>query len=335
VRRHQCRRKWFRQQSKAHEISDPPRQVFRPPSIREGIAVITVSLLGGLGNQMFQYAAGKALAERHGVPLALDLSGFRSYELRPFLLNRLCVPEGEANAEVSHHFTRSLWRQRFNRVLARARLPELGSSTNHYREPHFHYDPAFETLGPAASLFGYFQSERYFSAIAETLRNHFLPREPLRDGCAEMRARIDRSQRPVSVHVRRGDYLKSGTAEFHGILGEAYYRRAIDRIEAGIGEGTDLFVFSDDPEAARQVLNFVTKSRLIHVRGDPERPWEDLALMARCRHHVIANSSFSWWGAWLNPSPDKVVIAPRAWFTPDELRLNNTSDLYPSDWIVV
>lgn len=302
--------------------------------------MITVSLIGGLGNQMFQYAAGKALAERHGVALLLDLSWFRNYELRPFLLDRLSVPEAEAarysgtNAEKAP-FIRSLWRQRIDRVLVRAGFPGLGPPAGHYREPHFHYDPAFEELGPAVSLFGYFQSERYFNSIAEMLQNCFSPREPFNAGSAETLSLIERSRLPVSVHVRRGDYLKSGTAEVHGILGESYYQGALSRIEAKTGEGAEVFVFSDDPLAAEQVLNFVPKSRLTHVRGNAERPWEDMALMARCRHHVIANSSFSWWGAWLNPSPGKIVIAPQAWFTPGELRLRNTRDLYSRDWIVL
>lgn len=304
--------------------------------------MVTVSLIGGLGNQMFQYAAGKALAERHGIGLALDLSGFRNYALRSFLLDRLCVPEADlANVQLAstekptNHFVRSVWKQRIDRVLGRAGLPKLAPSANQYREPHFHYDLAFEALGPQTSLFGYFQSERYFISITETLRDWLLPREPFGIAAAEVLARIERSRLPVSVHVRRGDYLNPGTAEFHGILGEPYYRQAIDRIGAALGEGMEFFVFSDDPASAEQVLNFVPKSRLNHVRGDPERPWEDMALMARCRHHVIANSSFSWWGAWLNRSLDKVVVAPRAWFAPTELKKHNTIDLYPPGWILV
>jgi len=304
--------------------------------------VITVSLIGGLGNQMFQYAAGKALAERHNVPLALDLSGFRNYPLRSFLLDRLSVPEAElarafeANAEKApYNFTRSLWKRRIDRMLARARLPKLAPSGHHYREPHFHYDPAFEALGPTASLFGYFQSERYFSSIVKTLRDRFSPREPFSAKAAEFLNQIENSRLPVSVHVRRGDYLNPGTAEVHGILGEAYYREAIARIESAFGDGAEFFVFSDDPVAAEQLLHFVPKSRLTHARGDPERPWEDMALMARCRHHIIANSSFSWWGAWLNPSSDKLIIAPREWFTPAELKKLNTADLYPRGWNLV
>jgi hypothetical protein len=303
--------------------------------------VITVSLIGGLGNQMFQYAAGKALAERHGVGLALDLSGFRNYPLRSFLLDRLCVPEADlAEARLAttekptNLFVRSLWKQRIDRVLGRVGLPKLAPSAVHYREPHFHYDPAFEGLGPQTSLFGYFQSERYFTSIAGALRDWLLPRGPFGVGAAEVLRRVERSRLPVSVHVRRGDYLKPDTAEFHGVLSEPYYRQAIDRIERALGEGIDFFVFSDDPAAAEQVLNFVPKSRLVHVRGDPERPWEDMALMARCRHHVIANSSFSWWGAWLNRSPEKIIVAPRAWFAPAELKKVNTADIYPPGWIL-
>jgi hypothetical protein len=302
--------------------------------------VITVSLIGGLGNQMFQYAAGKALAERHGVPLALDLSGFRNYTLRPFLLDRLSVPEAtlaaalEAGAnKPTNHFVRSLWKQRINRMLGWAGKPT--PSANYYREPHFHYDHAFEALGPQGTLFGYFQSERYFAPIAERLRDWFVPREPLGAAAAVVLARIERSRLPVSVHIRRGDYLKPGTMEVHGVLGEAYYRQAIARVHAVLGEEADIFVFSDDPAAAEQVLNFVPTSRLVHVLGDPQCPWEDIKLMARCRHHVIANSSFSWWGAWLNRSPDKVVVAPRAWFAPNDLLKMDTRDLYPSAWVLV
>jgi hypothetical protein len=303
--------------------------------------VITVSLIGGLGNQMFQYAAGKALAERHGVPLALDISGFRNYALRPFLLDRLLVPEAIASVQAEpaerreESFTRAKWKARIDRLLGKARLPKLASSPNEYREPHFHYDPAFEMLGPKVSLFGYFQSERYFNSIAESLRDWLSPREPLGEAAAVALKRIETSRLPVSVHVRRGDYLKPGTHEVHGILGETFYRQAFDRLEGMIGRDAEIFIFSDDPAAAEQVLGFIPGSRLNHVRGDPERPWEDMALMARCRHHVIANSSFSWWGAWLDPSPDKIVVAPRAWFAATELNKRNTGDLYPAGWILV
>jgi hypothetical protein len=293
---------------------------------------------------MFQYAAGKALAERHCVGLVLDLSGFRTYPFRSFLLDRLLVPEAIAAAEAEaasdmadSNLSRisTKWKGRIDRLLARAGLPKLLRSPHDYSEPHFHYDPGYEALGPLTSLCGYFQSERYFNSIAENLRGWFSPREPLQGNAAKMLDRIEASRMPVSVHVRRGDYLNAGTAEFHGIVEEHYYRNAIASLEKVIGGETELFIFSDDPSAAESVLNFVPRSRLVHVRGEPDRPWEDMALMARCRHHVIANSSFSWWGAWLNSSPDKQVIAPLAWFGTAQLRKTMMADLYPSGWILV
>jgi glycosyl transferase family 11 len=303
--------------------------------------MITVSLIGGLGNQMFQYAAGRSLAERHGVPLALDISGFRDDRLRSFLLDHLLVPETAASVQqaplsaVDRNFVRAKWRGRIDRLLGKGGLPALPRSPNEYREPHFHYDPAFETLGPQTSLFGYFQSERYFHMIEGRLRNWFSPRNPLGGAAAAALARIETSLLPISVHVRRGDYLNPGTAETHGILGERYYRAAVACLESAVGQEAELFVFSDDAAAAEEVLNFAPKSRLVHVRGDPAFPWEDITLMARCRHHIIANSSFSWWGAWLNRSPDKIVVAPQAWFAPAVSKKTSMADLYPPGWILV
>lgn len=302
--------------------------------------MIRVSLFGGLGNQMFQYAAGKALAKRHAVDLAFDLSGFRADPLRSFLLNRLRVPEtmvegGEASASAgtANYFFRARRRQRIDRLMALVGLPGLRSSPGRYREPHFHYDHAFEALGPRAELFGYFQSERYFSSIADEIRGYFAPREPFGAVAQTAADRIAESVLPVSVHVRRGDYVHAATAAVHGIMDEGYYRRALAQIEDRAGGPPDIFVFSDDLESAAQVLHFVPPTRVTYVQGDPDRPWEDMALIARCRHHVIANSSFSWWGAWLNRSRDKIVVAPCAWFTQKGLLTRDTRDLYPSDWI--
>lgn len=299
--------------------------------------MITVSLFGGLGNQMFQYAAGKTLAERHGVELAFDHSGFRAYPSRSFVLNQLQVPEAiterDGAAGAANLFFRTRWRARIDRMLARAGLPGLRSSSDNYRELYFHFDPAFDGLGPDTKLFGYFQSERYFRSIAADIRSYFEPREPLGAEASVAAGKIAKSAMPISIHIRRGDYTQPATAAVHGILDEAYYRTALAHMEDRVGSSPDLFVFSDDMDAAAEVLHFVSPERVTYVRGDPERPWEDMALIARCRHHVMANSSFSWWGAWLNQSPDKIVIAPRAWFTQKGLLTRDTRDLYPPGWI--
>jgi glycosyl transferase family 11 len=306
--------------------------------------VITVSILGGLGNQMFQYAAAKALACRHGVELAIDESAFRTYELRSFLLHRLQIPEAETSPRERplseerrvESFTAVLWRGRVNRILTRFGLRTLPEAPGTYSEPHFHFDADFFALDSAVSLHGYFQSERYFADIADQLRRAFQPREPFAPDAQATADLIARAEMPVSVHIRRGDYVKSAeTARVHGSLDSAYYKKALAVLQGVLDTRMTVFVFSDDAADAEAVLDSVSCENLVHVRGDPDRPWEDMALMARCRHHVIANSSFSWWGAWLNPCPEKVVIAPRAWFTPDALRQRNTCDLYPLDWVLL
>ena len=299
--------------------------------------MIRVSLFGGLGNQMFQYAAGKALAKRHGVELALDLSGFRVDRLRSFMLNTLRVPEAASDlpAVEAGYFFRARRRQRIERALGRVGLPKLPSFSDGYLEPHFHYDPAFANLGARTQLFGYFQSERYFSPIAEEICGYFQPREPLGLIAAEVAREISQSVLPVSVHVRRGDYVQAATAAVHGVLDEEYYRKALVDIERRLGSRPRLFVFSDDLDAATRVLNFVPQEHVVYVRSDPERPWDDMMLISKCRHHVIANRSFSWWGAWLNRAADKIVVAPRAWFTEKGLQTRDTRDIYPTGWVQI
>jgi hypothetical protein len=293
---------------------------------------------------MFQYAAAKSLARKHGVALIIDQSAFRSYALRPFLLDRLRVPEAVESLtrcpiDAPLHaksFAAVQWRNRADRVLNSFGLRNLPRPRATYSEPHFHFDPNFFALGRTVSLYGYFQSECYFVDIADKLRDYFQPRDELGPQAQAMANAISRSDMPVSVHIRRGDYVKSAeTARVHGALGVAYYRKALHVLQGALASPITVFVFSDDPADAEAVLDFIPRDNLVHVRGDPDRPWEDMTLMARCRHHVIANSSFSWWGAWLNPSPDKIVVAPRAWFTPDELRGRNTCNLYPPTWMLL
>lgn len=141
---------------------------------------------------------------------------------------------------------------------------------------------------------------------------------------------------PISVHIRRGDYVQSAAAaRVHGTLGADYYERSIRVMLAMLTAKPIVFVFSDDAIEAKRTMNFLQGHEIIYVEGNTETPWEDLVLMSLCHHHVIANSSFSWWGAWLNPSQEKVVVAPRAWFTPAELRCRNVCDLCPPTWILI
>jgi hypothetical protein len=301
--------------------------------------LIVAHVIGGLGNQMFQYAAALALARRHDAPLRIDASGYRLNRNRTFQLDTLTVPveylpSDRTKPLVPVRSTPAL--DLAERVLRRLARAAPLSRKGVYREPHFHVDQRFFTLRPPIALHGYFQSERYFASVGDELRRHFQPVLPLAPDAAPVAEMIERAPCPISVHVRRGDYVTAPDAtRTHGVLDGAYYRRAMDVLVPRTGGDFTVFLFSDAPDEAAPLLDGIAPDRLVVVRGDPARPWDGMALMARCRHHVIANSSFGWWGAWLNPRPDKTVIAPRAWFTPDELRRSNTCDLYPQQWILL
>jgi hypothetical protein len=287
---------------------------------------------------MFQYAAGLALARRHDAPLRIDASGFRLYRMRSFQLDKLSIPAEYLPSEPTKPLLParpSVALDLAERVLRRLGHTVSFARTGVYREPHFHVDQGFFQLKPPIALHGYFQSERYFESVADELRRHFQPASPFAPEAVRVAELIERAPTPISVHVRRGDYVTAtDVARMHGALDSAYYRRAIDILAARRGEDFVVFLFSDEPDAAADLLGFLPADRLVVVRADLARPWDGMALMARCRRHVVANSSFSWWGAWLDPRPDKLVVAPRAWFTPEVLRSNNTCDLYPQQWIL-
>ena len=293
---------------------------------------VVTRLIGGLGNQMFQYAAGRALALRCGAALKLDLSGFaaaiqtkRRYELDCFSIHGSVASQREL---AKFGRTGSSLSPRLGRFLRWLRIDRLDGAWSTYHERHFEFDPAVPGLRAPVYLDGYWQSERYFSDIADVLRKDFIAKAPLDQENEAIAKGID-AVNAVSLHIRRGDYVDDPTTNrFHGICSPDYYQRAVDYITARAGT-PHLFVFSDDQQWARANLNFAVPLKFIDA-NPPERGHLDMQLMARCRHHVIANSSFSWWGAWLNPLPEKVVVAPSRWFGAAS---HDTRDLIPPDWV--
>ncbi len=177
-------------------------------------------------------------------------------------------------------------------------------------------------------LQGYWQSEKYFKDIEKIIRDDFtFSEEP--DYQNKQMADTIKCCEAVSLHVRRGDYVSNPvTTEYHGICSEDYYRRAVREVERYC-KNPQFFVFSDDPSWAKENLETGYPTTIIDFNGS-EKDYEDLRLMSLCQHHIIANSSFSWWGAWLSWNPQKIVIAPKKWFNRPEI---NTQDLIPESWI--
>lgn len=297
--------------------------------MRNSSNTITVRLIGGLGNQMFQYAAARALALRTGAGLRLDVSGFETYGLRRFELGAYPIAATLADlAELALVVATPQPRSLPQRILARLTGTKAPGNPTHYREPHFFYDPQLASQSLPLFMEGYWQSERYFADAAPILREELTPSEPLDRANAATAAEIN-AVTAVSLHVRRGDYVTNAqTNAYHGVCSLEYYRAAIEHIRAQVG-APHLFVFSDDSEWTR--ANLVSDLPTTYVTANPpDRGFRDLQLMNLCQHHIIANSSFSWWGAWLNGNPDKIVIAPRGWFSAGN---NDTRDLLPKAWV--
>lgn len=291
---------------------------------------VIVQVIGGLGNQMFQYAAGRALSMRLSRRLRLDTAAFSGYgRHQGFELTRVfaCRPEIATKEEIRgllgwralHAARKTLMRPRFA-MLHGARLVV---------EPHFHYWPGFRDLSNGAYLAGYWQSEKYFLDAAETVRADFTFTQPLSSPNAALADKIDGTA-AVSLHVRRGDYaLDPRTKANHGLCSLEYYRAAISYIAERVGH-PEFFVFSDDVEWTRANLKIDFPCTYVD-HNQASESYNDMRLMSLCRHHIIANSSFSWWGAWLRPRPDKIVVAPRKWFA----NANRVDDLFPPAWVTL
>jgi hypothetical protein len=294
------------------------------------VSLVIARLIGGLGNQMFQYAAGRALARRCGADLKLDLSGFATYTRRRYELDTLPICAAAATeAELAEFGVDSRRRSGLiDRIASKLHLGVGSGARPVYRERRFHFDPAMLALGAPVYLDGYWQSERYFLDCSDTVRRELTPTAPRDQDNAAVAAQID-AVNAVSLHVRRGDYVSDPkTRDYHGICSQQYYHNALEYIVART-QKPHLFVFSDDHEWTRHNLRFPVATTFV-VANSAARGHLDMALMSRCRHHILANSSFSWWGAWLNPSREKIVVAPRRWFKADA---PDCRDLVPQDWV--
>jgi hypothetical protein len=289
-----------------------------------GFHLVVIELFGGLGNQMFQYAFGKALALKHGTSLKVELGSFThqtSGVVRSYALNCFKAQPEVAKPEDTRHL---FWRPT---NLVEKALFRLVPPRGLFQEKGFHFQGEALKVSPPRFYRGHWQSHRYFEEAEDALRADFQLRLPLSEKAEEWLSLIHTSQ-AVSLHVRRGDYVRDPSVNrVHGACTIDYYRRAAKMIEQRVKTPT-FFVFSDDIPWAKDNLDFLPRARF--VEGLIE--CEDLALMSACLHQIIANSSFSWWGAWLNPSTSKTVIAPKKWFQVDNL---DTRDLLPSSWLTL
>ncbi len=280
---------------------------------------------------MFQYAAGRRLAGKVGSELKLDITWFDSNSERQYSLRHLSIHENFA-LEKEILGLKYLSPSLYDRVLKTLGLRSslLPPAPGYIKERLNRFDPEILTLSDDVYLEGYWQSEKYFFDIRDVIRKEFYPRAPLSAEGMKIADSVS-SCESVSIHIRRGDYVSNALVNsHHGVCSLKYYHQGIQYIASHMPE-LNFFVFSDDPLWCRQNLHIPFHTSFID-RNDPERDYEDLHLMSLCKHHIIANSSFSWWGAWLATSPYKIVVGPKKWFA---LKERSTQDLIPRDWITL
>jgi hypothetical protein len=288
--------------------------------------MVVVQVVGGLGNQLFQYSLGRCLAERNRTRLKLDTSAFAGYPLRRFVLEHFFIEADVLSGEELQQLgrtpsSRRSLHQAMDWLLRRQTLPII-------KERSFRFQPEVLQAKAPCYLEGYWQSPKYFAPIESLIRKEVTVREPLTGENRRVADGISATC-AVSLHVRRGDYISNEvTNRYHGICGPGYFYAAEDFLRTHLGEFV-LFIFSDDPTWVAENLRFASPTVVVR-HNDVEQDYEDLRLMTLCRHHIISNSTFSWWGAWLCQHPQKIVVAPKQWFRE---ATHGTEDLIPSDWI--
>lgn len=283
----------------------------------------TIRFLGGLGNQMFQYALYRAMQQSFPNVKA-DLQGFNGYELHNgFELERIF----KLQISKTTPFKSKLYNIHEKKWIYRKLRRVLNLRKSYFEEYNlFSYDPTILTSPKPAYLWGYWQNPAYFGAIEQQLRADFKFILPLDKKNQETLDRIQ-SSNSVSIHIRRGDYLTDPL--LGGLCNLKYYQEAIAMIETSV-PSPKYFIFSNDIPWCREQLNLPTAEFIFWNQGSDS--YIDMQLMTACKHNIIANSSFSWWAAWLNQNTNKTVICPRKWVNDAQI---NTSGIIPQSWISI
>jgi len=292
------------------------------------MAKIISAITSGLGNQLFQYAIARQLSIINNAALFLDLRFYQSVYSREtnrsFKLDKFKIPFRQID-------------KRHEYALKAAKLfprQSLYPFINSIKEDRYHFNPAVIQAYPhhLLSLKGYWHSEKYFKDAVTVIRQELAFNNVPGAAFDTYHRQIKNTVNAVSVHIRRGDYVSHPEfSKTFGFIGLDYYTKAISLMKEKYPDAV-FYIFTDDQKWVKE--NFPTAAHFIFVSNTGvDADLDDLHLMKTCKHHIIANSSFSWWGAWLNAHPDKVVIAPQHWFKhqPDW----DTKDLLPEAWIKI
>lgn len=294
-----------------------------------------VKVVGGIGNQMFQYAFAYVLAQKLKTKVLLDLSWFEEENYpegitpREFELDIFNVDYQKASKEDLNKIIPSKRRSKFQRFLWETfKINSCKPSGNSFVETvNYIFNKHLLTSDDYFYYDGYFQNEKYFKDYRNGILNSFSLKLPLDDKNNSV-LDIIKSTNSVSIHVRRGDYVSLDCAsKFHGLCSLYYYAKAIKHIAKKV-KNPHFFLFSDDIAWVVENLKIGYPYTVIDFNG--EKSFFDMELMKNCKHNIVANSSFSWWGAWLNQNPKKIVVSPKKWIAKKQ-----KCDIIPKEWVKV
>jgi hypothetical protein len=293
--------------------------------------MIVVFLRGGLGNQMFQYALGRTLANKHNTGLVFDTTflndrfprggvAFYRYDLDIFGI----VPRLTAFSKISAALPiPGVWLG-LDLVLIKAK--DMLGISKIFKESSF--DQKIAAAGGNVLLWGFWQSEKYFEDNKDEIRKEFRFAWPLTGEAARIAEEI-KGTNSVSLHVRRGDYVTSKKViKLMGDTNISYYNAAVAHI-GGRVKNPHFFVISNDPAWCKENIKVPFETTYLDDASAGPKNAYHLALMSLCKHNIIANSTFSWWGAWLNQNPGKIVVAPKRW----EAAASEPNDIVPEGWV--
>jgi hypothetical protein len=291
--------------------------------------MVIVKLNGGLGNQMFQYAAGRRLSIFHRTPLRLDVTTFDYHRLRQYGLGAFLIKEAFATPTEIAKAQKNPFEKSGSVILRLIRMCRKRRRWTVVRENYLGpYNPGILNSSKNVYLDGYWQSKKYFEGVEDVIRSEFALRNELSRESDRIAAMISGTH-SVSIHVRRADYVSDpGTNQVHGICDQSYFKKCVDLIRDRVAH-PHFFIFSDDISWCKENMRFDSSFIFVDREGTG-KDHEHLKLMSLCQHNIIANSSFSWWAAWLNTNMEKMVISPRRWFS---IREYDTSDLIPEGWV--
>lgn len=293
--------------------------------------MIIIKLQGGLGNQMFQYALGYAWKERFNKQIQFDIDHFEDSNQIRFTKRKL-----ELEIFNIDHFKKSprsyLKRDLFSKGLYFLQKKITKYHKRYYvEEQYYGFDENILKISHDCYLDGFWQSPKYFEGVEVQLREQFAFIKNLTPNAYKISRFIKASDCSISIHIRRGDYL-TDYKTFYISQTIEYYLSAVEYIAVKVKNyKLDLFIFSDDIEWCKKEITLPYNTTF--VDNDGLKDYEGMILMSQCNHHIIANSSYSWWGAWLDNKPDKIVVCTKSWFINPDVNSLFIKDIYPESFI--